>query len=115
NGSPKYVIREHGDKGQGWRLSNIPKDFPNAYQVEHDELFASIRDGKPINAGQRVPNSAMMAILGRMAAYTGHVLESDQAIQGSEDNFPNTLDLKATIPTPPVAVPGKPDHHWYRE
>jgi len=31
-------------------------------------------DGKPINAGQRVPNSAMMAVLGRMAGYTGKVI-----------------------------------------
>lgn len=107
NGGNDYVIRQHGDKGQGWRLSNIPKDFPNAYQVEHDELFASIRDGKPINAGQRVPNSAMMAIMGRMAGYTGQVITWEQAVNSKEDLFPKELDLKAPMPTPPVAVPGK--------
>jgi predicted dehydrogenase len=106
-GGADYVIRQHGDTaGQGWRLENIPKNFPNAYQVEHDELFASIRDGKPINAGQRVPNSAMMAILGRVAAYTGQVITWDQAINSKEDLFPKELDLKAPMATPPVAVPG---------
>lgn len=107
NGSPSYVIKQHGQGGEEWRLSNIPKDFPNAYQVEHDELFASIRDGKPINAGQRVPNSAMMAILGRMAAYTGQVVTWEQAVKSAEDLMPKELDLKAPMATPAVAVPGK--------
>ena len=107
SGGDNYVIRQHGDNGPGWRLSNIPKNFPNAYQVEHDELFASIRDGKPLNAGQRVPNSAMMAILGRMAAYTGQIITWDQAVNSKEDTFPKNLDLHADMPTPPVAVPGK--------
>jgi myo-inositol 2-dehydrogenase/D-chiro-inositol 1-dehydrogenase len=105
-GGPSYVIREHGDKGAGWRLPNIPKDYPNAYQVEHDELFASIRDGKPINAGQRVPNSAMMAIMGRMAAYTGQVITWKDAINSKEDTFPKDLDIKGAMATAPVAVPG---------
>jgi predicted dehydrogenase len=107
SGGNSYVIREHGDKGPGWRLPGIPKDFPNAYQVEHDELFASIRDGKPINAGQRVPNSAMMAVMGRMAAYTGQIISWKDAINSKEDSFPKDLDLKGAMPTPPVAVPGK--------
>jgi predicted dehydrogenase len=108
NGGNDYVIRQHGEPAdKAWRLSNIPKDYPNAYQVEHDELFASIRDGKPINAGQRVPNSAMMAIMGRMAGYTGQVITWEQAINSKEDLMPKNLDLKAPMPTPPVAVPGK--------
>ena len=106
SGGNDYVIRQHGDTGPGWRLSNIPKDFPNAYQVEHDELFDSIRKGKPINAGDRVANSAMMAIMGRMAGYTGQVVTWEQAIKSKEDLFPKELDLKGAMPTPPVAVPG---------
>ena len=98
-GRADYVIRQHGDNGPGWRLTDIPKSFPNAYQVEHDELFASIRDGKPINAGQRVPNSAMMAILGRMAGYTGQVVTWKQATESKEDLMPKELDLKAAMPT----------------
>jgi myo-inositol 2-dehydrogenase/D-chiro-inositol 1-dehydrogenase len=105
-GGPNYVIREHGDKGQGWRVT-VPKDYPNAYQVEHDELFASIRAGKPLNAGQRVANSAMMAVLGRTAGYTGQIITWDQMVNSREDTFPKDLDLKATRATPPVAVPGK--------
>jgi hypothetical protein len=49
----------------------------------------------------------MMAILGRMAGYTGQVITWEQAINSKEDTFPKELDLKASMPTPPVAVPGK--------
>ena len=101
-----YAIRQHGEKDSSWKFS-IPKNAPGMYQVEHDELFASIRDGKPLNAGQRVPNSAMLAVLGRMAAYTGQVITWKDAINSKEDTFPKDLDLKAAMPTPPVAVPGK--------
>src|SRR5256885_418203 len=37
------------------------------YQAEHDELFASIRAGKPINNGEYMCKSTLMAIMGRMA------------------------------------------------
>jgi myo-inositol 2-dehydrogenase/D-chiro-inositol 1-dehydrogenase len=115
NGGPSYVIREHGDKGPGWRLTDVPKDYPSAYQVEHDELFASIRDGKPINAGLRVPNSAMMAVMGRMAGYSGDVITWEEAITSTEDGFPKNLDLSAAMPTPPVAVPGKTELQWLKD
>lgn len=41
------------------------------YQNEHNELFASIRSGKPINDGEWMTHSTLMGIMGRMAAYTG--------------------------------------------
>ena len=41
------------------------------YQVEHDEMFAALRAGKPINNGEQAANSTLLAIMGRVAAYTG--------------------------------------------
>jgi hypothetical protein len=76
------------------------------YQQEHDELFASIRARRPINAGARVANSAMMAILGRMAAYSGEVVTWEDAIKSKEDLFPKNLQF-GPMETPAVAVPGK--------
>ena len=43
------------------------------YQTEHDVLFASIRNRHPINNGEYMAKSTLLAILGRMAAYTGQV------------------------------------------
>jgi len=104
NSGQSHTIKLHGQDEPAWKYKG-PKN--EMYQQEHDELFASIRAGKPINAGQRVPNSAMMAILGRTAAYTGQVITWDQMINSQEDSFPRELDLHASMPTPPVPVPGK--------
>jgi myo-inositol 2-dehydrogenase/D-chiro-inositol 1-dehydrogenase len=80
---------------------------PNMYQVEHNELFKSIRAGKPINNGVRMATSTMMGILGRMAAYTGQVITYEQAFNSKESLVPESLDLKAPMPVAPVAMPGK--------
>ena len=55
------------------------------YQTEHDELFASIRTGKPINNGEYMCKSTLLAILGRMATYTGTQITWEQAMNSKED------------------------------
>ena len=50
------------------------------YQTEHDEFFASIRNGKPMNDGEWMANSTMIAILGRMVAYTGQTITWEQSL-----------------------------------
>ena len=38
----------------------------NPYVLEHVDLIASIRKGKPLNEGRQAALSTMMAIVGRM-------------------------------------------------
>src|SRR5262249_398307 len=57
-----------------WHYRKHAGDADDMYQNEHDELFASIRAGKPINDGERMSYSTLMAIMGRMVAYTGQIL-----------------------------------------
>ncbi|MHC4127474.1 MAG: Gfo/Idh/MocA family protein [Planctomycetota bacterium] len=78
---------------------------PNMYQVEHDELFASIRSGEPINDGVWMTRSTLMAIMGRMAAYSGQSVTWDQVLNADEDWAPQTYTLSG-LEVPPVAVPG---------
>jgi len=80
-----------------------PRD--NMYQVEHNDLFASIRSGQPINNGDYMTKSTMMAILGRMSAYTGQVITWDMAMNSKEDLTPAKYEFGA-LPVPPVAMPG---------
>lgn len=79
----------------------------NMYQTEHDELFASIRSGKPINDGVWMAHSTMMAIMGRMAAYTGEEISWDQALNSQENLVPANLDWNMKLETPSLAMPGK--------
>ncbi len=87
------------------------------YQAEHDELFASIRAGKPINNGEYMAHSTLLAIMGRTAAYTGQEITWKMALESKEDLFRAALGVKPTDPLPgynwdtklihpPIAVPG---------
>jgi predicted dehydrogenase len=81
-----------------------PNNF--LYQAEHEELFASIRSGKPINNGEYMANSTLLAIMGRMAAYTGQLVTWDMARNSKEDLRPAEYDWSVKLPDPPIAVPG---------
>jgi predicted dehydrogenase len=58
----------------------------NMYDVEHAELFASIRDAKPINNGNYMCLSSALAIMAQMACYTGTIVSWQQAM-GSKRSF----------------------------
>jgi predicted dehydrogenase len=75
-------------------------------QTEHDELFASIRDGKPINNGEYMTKSTLLAIMGRMATYTGQAVTWEEAMNSKEDLSPERYDWDAKPPEPVIAVPG---------
>jgi predicted dehydrogenase len=76
------------------------------YQAEHDELFASIRNGKLINNGDYMTRSTLLALMGRMAAYTGQLITWDMALNSQEDLTPPSYDWDMALPVPPVAAPG---------
>jgi predicted dehydrogenase len=81
-------------------------DLPDMYQVEHNELFAAIRSGKTLNDGSFMARSTLMAILGRMATYTGRRVTWEQALNSKENLMPEKLDMAMSLPMPPVAMPG---------
>lgn len=99
--SGPYVIRGKTN----WRFKEEQK-ARDMYQNEHNELFASIRNGKPINDGPWMAQSTLLAIMGRMAAYTGQVVTWEEALNSQENLFPEKLAWDAPISVPPVAMPG---------
>jgi predicted dehydrogenase len=86
-----------------WRYSGPKNDM---YQTEHDELFASIRSGKPINDGDWMTTSTLMAIMGRMAAYTGQEVTWEMALNSKEQLVPDPLEWNMRFDPPPIALPG---------
>src|SRR5262249_45525379 len=64
------------------------REDPDMYQSEHNELFASIRSGNPINDGEWMAKSTLMAIMGRMACYPGAAVTFDQALNSQESLAP---------------------------
>ena len=78
-----------------------------AMKAEHADLIGSIREGKPLNDAQRIAETTLTAIMGRMSAYTGKEITFEQAMGSKLNLFPEKLDFAAAYPTPDVAVPGK--------
>jgi len=83
------------------------------HQVEHDELFAAIRAGRPINNGHYMCQSTLMAILGRLVGYTGQQITWAQMLASQQDLSPTAYRFDAappTLPGPdgqyPIPMPG---------
>src|SRR5437899_7164740 len=83
-------------------------------QQAHDALFNAIRSDKPYNEAERGAKSSMTAILGRMATYSGKVIEWEAAINSQLSVMPKEYAWDAEPPVKPGtdgwyehAVPGK--------
>jgi predicted dehydrogenase len=84
------------------------------YQAEHDELFEAIANGQYKFAdAENGAKSTMTSILGRMATYSGQVVEWDKAINSGLNLMPKQFDWAAAPPILPdadgfypVATPG---------
>ena len=98
-----HEIMNHNDK----------KDV-NPYQEEHNLLFAAIAKGEYKYAdAENAAKSTMTAILGRMATYSGEVIEWEDAINSTIDLAPKKYDWQADPPILPnsegyyaAAIPG---------
>ena len=93
-----------------WKYKGEKQD---PYQTEHDDLFASIREGRPINEGANGALSSLTAIMGRMATYSGKVIEYEKALNSNLSLAPKEYDFQKEAPVLPnaegfypIAVPG---------
>lgn len=79
----------------------------NPYVQEHKDLMASITGaGAYLNHGERIAQSTLLAIMGRMSAYTGKTMTWDQAMKSKLDLTPPKLEL-GPLPVADIAIPGK--------
>ena len=96
-----------------WRYT---KEDPivDPYQKEHNDLFEAITKDQPYNEAFRGARSSMTAIMGRMAGYSGQLIEWETAIKSEEamakvitsleDEPPVKPDANGAYPLP---IPGK--------
>ena len=98
SGQPSEIVG--GEPWQGQAPNN------DMYQTEHNQLFAAIRAGEVFNDGVQMAHSTLMAIMGRMAAYTGQVVTWEQAINSQQQLTPEAWAWGAA-PACELAIPGK--------
>ena len=88
-----HPLFEHDDEGD-----------PNPYQVEHDDLFAAVAAGEHrYSDGERGAIATMTAIMGRMATYSGQVLEWEEALASDVSLMPGRYAWDAPPPVVPDA------------
>ncbi|MFN4256102.1 MAG: Gfo/Idh/MocA family protein [Saprospiraceae bacterium] len=79
------------------------KNDPNPYQVEHDELFEAVaRSEFKFSDAENAAKSTMTAIMGRMATYSGQLIEWDAALNSTLNLMPERLAFDAN----PKPMPG---------
>ena len=91
-----------------------PKNDISPYQIEHNKLFKSIRSGGQIDDTEYGATATMTAIMGRMATYSGKLIEWESAMNADEKLVPDNLSWGSTAPVLPdnqgkykVPIPGK--------
>ena len=73
----------------------------DAYQEEHDALFAAIRKNEPFNEAAGAAQSTMTAILGRMCTYSGQKVEWDEAFESKLQLVPDPCSWTTAPPVMP--------------
>jgi myo-inositol 2-dehydrogenase/D-chiro-inositol 1-dehydrogenase len=108
------IIGTRGRCELGWSSAKITGETNwrhqgekvSSHQIEHDELFADLRQGIIPNDGDRMISSTLMGIAGRMSAYTGRELTWEQALASKLRTMPEDLSWDMKLPEPEPARPG---------
>ena len=82
-------------------LYQFQDEEPNPYQVEHDLLFQAIRNGDLINDVENGAMSTMSAIIGRMATYSGNIIELQKSLSLDYKIVPDDLNWDSPAPVNP--------------
>ncbi len=75
----------------------------NPYQQEHDDFFHAIRNDLPYDESDYGAKSTLTAIMGRMAAYSGKIIEWDAAMQSTLSLAPEIHSMQDPAPVLPDA------------
>jgi len=113
NENADYILGTKGDCTIGRGPMPVIKDRADLSKIKwtfegqkYDILFAAIRRNTPINNGVRMATSTMLAIMGRMAAYTGQEIAWDQALNSQERLGPAVIDWHGSFTPSPMPRPG---------
>lgn len=85
----------------------------SGYQIEHNEFYSAIRNGRVINNVDYAAKSNLSAIMVRMASYSGKTITWEDAMNGQKVLVPevkNFEDIPPILPNEngyyPIAIPG---------
>lgn len=79
----------------------------NMYEQEHKELYASVRASAAKNDGDWMCQSTQVALMGRMAAYTGKEVTFEHMLKSQDNLLPKNISWDMELPVAPMASPGR--------
>lgn len=94
----EYPYPDDDETESTWRVNN-------PYVQEHIELVTAIRTGTYINDSEAQINSTRVAIMGRMAAYTGKDITWEEVVNSDLRLGPDTYELgpvNSIVEKPPI-------------
>jgi len=93
---------------KGNTLWEAPKTDVQCLISEHKFLLDAVRSGKPVNKINQLINSTLLAISGRMSAYSGKKFKFDWVLAKSQENLcPEKIEFSKKMPWNGVPVPGQ--------
>jgi predicted dehydrogenase len=106
----KFIIRGEN----AYRYKAREGESNDGHQLEHYPLMKAIRNNLDFNEAERGAMSSLTAIMGRIATWTGQIIESKQVLESKVSLMPAKLAWDAEPQSKPgadglypVAVPGK--------
>jgi myo-inositol 2-dehydrogenase/D-chiro-inositol 1-dehydrogenase len=120
--SEQFIGTEGSAWGDGKRtgkqvtVPEFEEKANNPYVQEHCDLIKSIREGKPLNEASHLAEATLVAIMGRISAYTGQVVRWVDLTKNEKSPLynltltPTALDFEqGTVVCPPenvIPIPG---------
>jgi predicted dehydrogenase len=102
--------------GKQVTIPDIKVDSGNGQVQEHVDMIRSVMAGKPLNDAKSIAESTLVAIMGRISAYTGELVRWNDLVKNDQAPFYNLLCAPAALdfekgpiklPAEVAAVPGK--------
>ena len=103
-------------KGKTVSVPEFKMDSDNGMVQEHVDMIRGVIAGKPLNDAKRIAEVTLVAIMGRISAYTGEIVRWSDLTANDKSPFYNQVcapaaidfekgEVKAPEEVPPV--PGK--------
>jgi predicted dehydrogenase len=115
-GSGPYGTGGPADYSGGEGRASLLAGPESPYLREHRHLVGAIRNGTPLNDGHHGALSSMLAVMGRMATYSGDEITWDEAVNSDLELAPGleNFDFDSEPPVKaddqgnyPIAMPGQ--------
>jgi myo-inositol 2-dehydrogenase / D-chiro-inositol 1-dehydrogenase len=99
--SYQYPVNDKGEPGKSVKIS--------PYIQEHIDLVTCIRQDKPVNEAEATAMSCLVAIMGRVSAYTGKTVTLEEMMTSEMKLGPETFVMGdvGIMKKPVIAVPGE--------